>query len=116
MSMKEPPHPGQSVRLDCIEPLGLTVTDAAKVLGVTRQALNNVVTCKAGISPEMAIRLDKAFGGTAEAWLSLQTAYDLAQAKKHADNIAVTRYVPPAATAVAPGTTMSGYVPYRGQR
>ena len=97
--MKEPPHPGKSVRYDCIDPLQLSVTDAAKVLGVTRQALNNVVTCRGGISPEMAIRLDKAFGGTAEAWLSLQTAYDLAQARKHADSIAVTRYVPPPETA-----------------
>lgn len=95
MSMKEPPHPGQSVRYDCIEAVGLSVTDAAKVLGVTRQALNNVVTGKAGISPEMAIRLDKAFGGSPEAWLSLQTAYDLAQARKNADTIAVRRYVPP---------------------
>lgn len=95
MSMKEPPHPGQSVRYDCIEAVGLSVTDAAKILGVTRQALNNVVTGRAGISPEMAIRLDKAFGGSPEAWLSLQTAYDLAQARKHADTITVRRYVPP---------------------
>ena len=95
MSMREPPHPDQSVRYDCIEAVRLTVTKAAKVLGVTRQALNNVVTCRAGISPEMAIRLDKAFGGSAEAWLSLQTAYDLAQARKSAGNIAVRRYVPP---------------------
>ncbi len=95
MAMKEPPHPGQSVRHDCIEAVGLSVTDAAKVLGVTRQALNNLVNCKAGISPEMAIRLDKAFGGSAEAWLSLQTAYDLAQAKKKVAAISVKRYVPP---------------------
>ena len=100
--MKEPPHPGKSVRYDCIEPLQLSVTDAAKVLGVTRQALNNVVSCRGGISPEMAIRLDKAFGGTAEAWLSLQTAYDLAQARKHADSIAVERYVPPPETTNEP--------------
>ena len=103
MSMKEPPHPGQSVRYDCIEAVGLSVTDAAKVLGVTRQALNNVVTGRAGISPEMAIRLDKAFGGSPEAWLSLQTAYDLAQARKHADNILVKRYVPPKGVALEPG-------------
>lgn len=95
MPMKEPPHPGQSVRYDCIEAVGLSVTDAAKVLGVTRQALNNLINCKSGISPEMAIRLDKAFGGTPEAWLTLQTAYDLAQARKKADTIAVKRYVPP---------------------
>ena len=83
MPMKEPPHPGLSVRHDCLEPLGLTITDGAKVLGVSRQALNSLVNGKAGISPEMAIRLDKAFGGTADAWLALQTAYDLRQAKKN---------------------------------
>ena len=64
MPMKNPPHPGRIVRQDCIEPLGLTITEAARVLGVTRQALNNVVNGKAGISPEMAIRLSKAFGGS----------------------------------------------------
>lgn len=91
MAMKEPPHPGLSVRFDCLEPLGLSVTDAAKALGVTRQALNNLVNGKAGISPEMAIRLDKAFGGSAEAWLALQTAFDLAQARKGEKSIAVKR-------------------------
>ena len=99
MAMKEPPYPGLSVRHDCIEALGLSVADAAEVLGVRRQTLNNLVNGKAGISPEMAIRLDKAFGGSAEAWLALQTAYDLAQARKHADSIAVRRYVPPEGTA-----------------
>lgn len=93
MPMKQPPHPGLSVRYDCLEPLGLTITEGAKVLGVSRQALNSVVNAKAGISPEMAIRLDKAFGGTAEAWLALQTAYDLAKVKKTARNILVKRYV-----------------------
>jgi addiction module HigA family antidote len=91
--MKEPPHPGLSVRYDCLEPLGLTVTDGAKVLGVSRQALNSVVNGKAGISPEMAIRLDKAFGGTADAWLALQSSYDLARARKTEKNIIVKRYV-----------------------
>jgi addiction module HigA family antidote len=90
--MKEPPHPGLSLRFDCLEPLKLSITEGAKVLGVTRQALNNVVNCKAGISPEMAIRLDKAFGGSAEAWLALQIAYDLAQARKGASTIRVKRY------------------------
>jgi addiction module HigA family antidote len=93
MTMKDPPHPGYSVRFDCLEPLGLSVTKGAEILGVTRQALNNLVNGKAGISPEMAIRLDKAFGGTAEAWLALQTAFDLAQARKHARSITVKRYV-----------------------
>ena len=91
--MKEPPHPGLSVRHDCLEPLGLTITNAAKVLGVSRQALNSLVNGQAGLSPEMAIRLDKAFGGTADAWLALQTAYDLAQARRSAKNILVKRYV-----------------------
>jgi addiction module HigA family antidote len=89
--MKNPPHPGLSVRHDCIEPLGLTITETARVLGVTRQALNNLVNGKAAISPEMAIRLDKAFGGGADTWLRLQAAYDLAQAEKHAGNIKVRR-------------------------
>ncbi len=93
MTMKTLPHPGLSVRSDCLEPLGLSVTRAAAVLGVTRQALNNLVNGKAGISPEMAIRLDKAFGGTAEAWLALQTAYDLAQARRGERAITVKRYV-----------------------
>src|SRR5450631_983071 len=82
MTMKVPPHPGLQVRFDCLEALGLTVTAGAKVLGVTRQALNNLVNERAGISPEMAIRLGKAFGGSAEAWLALQTAVDLARARK----------------------------------
>lgn len=89
--MKNPPHPGLSVRHDCIEPLDLTITGAARALGVTRQALNNLVNCKAAISPEMAIRLDKAFGGGADTWLRLQAAYDLAQAEKHAGKIKVQR-------------------------
>lgn len=94
MPMKEPPHPGLSVRHGCLEPLGLTITGGAKVLRVSRQALNSVVNGKAGISPEMAIRLGRAFGGTADAWLALQSGYDLAQAKKTAKNIVVKRYVP----------------------
>lgn len=99
MTMKSPPHPGFSVRQDCLEPLGLTVTKGAKVLGVTRQALNNLVNGRAGISPEMAIRLDKAFGGTAEGWLALQTAFDLALARETERAITVKRYVPPSARA-----------------
>ena len=99
MTMRSPPHPGVSIRQDCLEPLGLTVTKGAKVLGVTRQALNNLVNGKAGISPEMAIRLDRAFGGTAEGWLALQTAFDLAMARKTERAITVKRYAPPAARA-----------------
>ena len=94
MPMFDPPHPGLSVKHDCLEPLELTVTEGAKVLGVTRQGLNNLVNGKSGISAEMAIRLDKAFGGGAETWLRLQVAYDLAQALKKADQIEVKRMVP----------------------
>jgi len=89
MTLKNPPHPGLSVRHDCIEPLGLTIVEAAEALGVTRQTLNNLVNGKSGISADMAIRLDKAFGGGAEAWLRLQMAYDLAQARQHEGDINV---------------------------
>jgi addiction module HigA family antidote len=89
--MKTPPHPGLSVRHDCLEPLGLTVTRGAKALGVTRQALNNLVNGKSGISPEMAVRLNKAFGGGAETWLGIQLDYDLAQVLKRQDEITVKR-------------------------
>jgi antitoxin HigA-1 len=88
--MKNPPHPGRIVRQDCIDPLELTITEAARALGITRQALNNVVNGKAGISPEMAVRLSKAFGGSAEMWLRLQSNYDLAQIKQ--DEIDIKRY------------------------
>jgi antitoxin HigA-1 len=91
MAMKNPVHPGRIVRQDCLEPLQLTVTAAAKALGVTRQALNNVVNERAGISPEMAIRLSRAFGGTAETWLAMQMAFDLAEARKHEHTIRVKR-------------------------
>ena len=89
--MKNPPHPGLSVRADCLEPLGLSVTEAAKILPVSRQALNNLIHGQAGISPEMAIRLNKVFGGGADTWLRLQAAYDLAQAEKDADKIKLRR-------------------------
>jgi addiction module HigA family antidote len=89
--MKNPAHPGLIVRHDCLEPLGLSVTEGAKVLGVTRQALNNVVNGKSGISPNMAIRLAKAFGSTAETWLRMQLAYDLAAAFRNERKIKVRR-------------------------
>ena len=91
MPMKNPAHPGRIVRHDCLEPLGLSVTAGAKILGVTRQTLNNVVNGKSGISPEMAIRLTKAFGSTAETWLRMQLAYDLAAARKDESRIKVRR-------------------------
>lgn len=94
MTMKNPPHPGLSVKHDCLEPLGLTVTKGAEILGVTRQTLNDLVNGRRGISPEMALRLDLAFGGGADTWLRMQAAYDLAQARLKADKINVSRYEP----------------------
>lgn len=82
MPMKNPVHPGRIVRRSCLEALGLTVTDGAKILGVTRLTLNNIVNERCGISPEMAIRLTQAFGSTAETWLGMQMAYDLAKARR----------------------------------
>lgn len=82
-------HPGFLVRQQCLAPNNLGVVDAARILGVSRQALSNVVTGRASISPEMAVRLAKAFGGTDEHWMQLQLAYDLAEVRKRADNIQV---------------------------
>lgn len=79
MPMKSPPHPGGTILHDCIEPLGLTITDAAQKLGVSRFTLSELVNGKRGISPEMAVRLSQAFGASAESWLAQQAAYDLAQ-------------------------------------
>src|SRR5580658_5539018 len=81
MTMKNPPHPGIVVLHECIEPLGLTITDAAHALGVTRNTLSELVNAKRGISPEMAVRLSKVFGGTAEGWLLQQAQYDLANVR-----------------------------------
>jgi addiction module HigA family antidote len=92
MPMKNPPHPGRIVREECLQALGLSVTAGAKALGVSRQALNNLVNERAGISPEMAIRLAKAFGSTAQTWLRMQSNYDLAQALKSEGKIRVRRY------------------------
>jgi addiction module HigA family antidote len=91
MAMKNPTHPGRIVRSACLEPLGLSVTAGAKILGVTRQALNNVVNGKSGVSPEMAIRLTKAFGSTEETCLRMQLAYDLAAARRDESKIKVRR-------------------------
>ena len=96
MPMKNPPHPGLSVRHECLEPLGLSVTEAARKLGVSRKQLSGIVNCRSGISPEMAVRLDKAFGGGAETWYRLQAAYELAQAMKNAGRIKVERLSPAA--------------------
>ncbi len=92
MPMHDPPHPGGIVRRQCLEPLGLSVTEAAKGLGITRQALSDFLNEKAGVSVEMAIRLSKAFGSSPETWLGLQTAYDLAQARERARSIKVRHF------------------------
>jgi addiction module HigA family antidote len=92
MPMKNPPHPGGFVLDECIEPLGLTITQAAEALGVTRVTLSELVNGRRGISPEMAVRLSKAFGGSAESWLVQQAQYDLAQVK--AERIKVKRLEP----------------------
>jgi addiction module HigA family antidote len=91
MPMKNPAHPGRVVRSACLEPLGLSVTEGAKILGVTRQTLTKVVNGKSGISAEMAIRLAKAFGSTAEIWVHMQASYDLEQARKDESKIKVRR-------------------------
>ena len=92
MAMQNPPHPGGIVRRQCLEPLGLSVTRAAQGLGVTRQALSDVVNEKAAISTEMAIRLSKAFGSTPETWLGMQMAYDLWQARGRAGELEVEKF------------------------
>jgi addiction module HigA family antidote len=94
MAMKAPPHPGEVVRELCIDSAGLTVTAAAQILGVSRQSLSELLNGRAGISPEMAVRLSKAFGGSTESWLRQQMQFDLAQVQKKAGAIKVKRYEP----------------------
>ena len=94
MAGKAPPHPGGIVREQCLDATRLNVTEGARVLGVTRQALNNLINGKAGLSAMMAIRLERAFGTPAERWLDMQTAFDLAQARARASGLKVKRYRP----------------------
>ncbi len=89
MPMKNPPHPGKHVRMNCIEPLGLSVSATARALGVARQTLNNLLNGKSGISAEMSIRLEKLGWGQADGWLRLQVNYDLSLVRKRADSIVV---------------------------
>lgn len=91
---KEPVHPGRFVRDVVLEPLGLSVTGAARVLGVTRVALSRFLNGQASLSPEMAIRLDKAFGADLETLMRMQSAFDIALAKARADAIEVARFEP----------------------
>ena len=92
--MKNPPHPGHSIKDACLYPLGLSVTEAAQVLGIARHTLSRVLNGHAGISPDVAIRLEKAGWSNADHWLRLQTAYDLAQARRHECDFKVKRYHP----------------------
>lgn len=91
MLMHNPPHPGAVIKELCIEPLGLTVTETAKALGVSRKTLSSIINEKAGISPEMAIRLSIAFDTTAESWMNQQAQYDLWQAEQHRDELHVSK-------------------------
>jgi len=95
MPVHNPPHPGEIVRWECLEPLGLTVTRAAQGLGVSRQALSGLVKGKADLSVEMALRLSQAFGSTAETWLGMQTAYNLWQARERNEESKVVRFTMP---------------------
>ena len=94
MGMKNPPHPGEVIREEVIKALGLTVTSAAAILGVRRATLSDVTTCKASVSAEMALRLEKAFGVSMDLLLKMQAGYDAAQARKHGGKIKVRRFKP----------------------
>jgi addiction module HigA family antidote len=91
MDMHNPPHPGEVIRRQCLEPLGLTVTAAAKALGVARKSLSEVLNGHAGISPEMAIRLSMAFGTSADSWMNQQVQCDLWKARRTRKRIRVKR-------------------------
>lgn len=92
MPMKNPPHPGKFILEECLEPLGLSITEAAEGLGVTRTSLSRLIHGHNGISTEMAVRLSKAFGGSAESWLRQQINYDLAQIKTKTSDIRVRKF------------------------
>lgn len=91
MLMHNPPHPGEVLKELCIEPLGLTVTDAAKGLGVSRKTLSSILNGKSGISPEMAVRLSIGFNTSSESWLNQQSQYDLWQAEQHRKELRVSQ-------------------------
>jgi len=93
MTMHNPPHPGEIIRELCLDALGLSVTDAAKGLGVTRKTLSAILNGRAGISPEMSLRLAKAFGSTPDHWLRMQNAYDLWQLRQKAKTLRVKTYI-----------------------
>ena len=102
MEMHDPAHPGEVIREACLKPLNLTVTAAAEALGVTRKALSDLLNGHSGVSPDMAIRLEKAGWSTADSWLRMQMQRNLWEARQHADKIIVTRFpAPPAVCAPA---------------
>jgi antitoxin HigA-1 len=96
MQMKNPPHPGEMIG-DSLDELGVSIIGAAKGLGITRQQLHNLISGRSGITPEMAVRLEKALGSTADTWLRMQMNYDLARIREHASSIKVKRFVSKAA-------------------
>jgi addiction module HigA family antidote len=91
MLMHNPPHPGLIIKELCLEPLRVTVTDAAKALGVSRKTLSCIINGKAGISPEMAVRLSIAFNTSSESWMNQQSQYDLWQAEQHRNELQVSK-------------------------
>jgi addiction module HigA family antidote len=93
MKMKNPVHPGLLVK-DCLDDLGLTVAEAASALHITRQQLHNIIAGRSSVTPEMALRFEKAFGSTADTWLRMQMNYDLAQARQRASDIVIERLTP----------------------
>ena len=109
MRMARPAHPGQFIRMEIIEPLGLSVTKAAKVLGVTRPALSALLNGRAALSPDMALRVEKAFGVRMDTLLRMQTAFEIAGAREREANIKVKRYVakPPTAPPCRPGHALN---------
>ena len=93
MLMHNPPHPGGFIRRQCLDPLGLTVTEAAKGLAVSRNTLSMLLNGRLGISPEMAIRLSEAFGGSPESWLQQQMQFDLWHAQQNREDVAIRNFV-----------------------
>ena len=93
MEMKNPPHPGELIG-DSLEELGMSISAAAKGLGITRQQLHNLIAARSGVTPEMAVRFEKALGSSADTWLRMQMNYDLAQIRKRASSIDVKRFAP----------------------
>ncbi|MBX3559895.1 MULTISPECIES: HigA family addiction module antitoxin [Hyphomicrobiales] len=103
MRLEKPPHPGGFVKAEVIEPLNLSVTDAAEVLGITRAALSTFLNGRSNLSPEMALRIEKAFGVPMDTLMRMQCSYDIAEARSKEDGIGVKRYVPKAKSRVQPG-------------